>query len=225
MRKFLKYLLLICGILFTYNAITSSTSYIVYAILAVLCFVAFKKLGQPKGENKSTTKPQIKKGTKKQQVIKDEHGKIEFEVAGTFVEERQKTIKKFIKDEIKNGTIDAYGGLTTKEIKSPSNKNIEIYEIPEGQSWKGSFKNNGYVILEREIDNEHDKNAIKIVLEEYNQIGYVPKNKNIEIGKLLDENKIISFEMVITGGKYKLWDGETLENDEEDYAVNIIIYY
>ncbi|MDU1912475.1 hypothetical protein [Fusobacterium sp.] len=45
MGMFLKYVLLICGILFTYNAVISSTSNIIYAILAILCFIGFKKLG------------------------------------------------------------------------------------------------------------------------------------------------------------------------------------
>lgn len=52
MGMFLKYVLLICGILFTYNAVISSTSNIIYAILAILCFIGFKKLGWSKEENK-----------------------------------------------------------------------------------------------------------------------------------------------------------------------------
>lgn len=71
----------------------------------------------------------------------------------------------------------------------------------------------------------YDKNAIKIILEEYGRIGYVPKNQNVEVAKILEEKENISFKMEITGGKYKLWDGDEMETGEEEYEVSITLVY
>ncbi|MCF0163600.1 MAG: hypothetical protein HUJ88_13665 [Fusobacterium necrophorum] len=244
-RKISKYFLLAWAFIFSVSGLlaitTDFSSSIIAWIFAGFCFWGFKKLNQPpkteeekaeirlKKEEEKKKKAEMKQLIKehKKQMIEEEkakHGNIEFEVAGTFVEERQKLIKKFIKDEIKNEMIEAYGGLSTKEIKEKY-EGIEVYEIPEGHIWKGSYKNNGYIKIEKEPDNEYDKNAVKIILEEYGRIGYVPKNQNVEVAKILEEKENISFKMEITGGKYKLWDGDEMETDEEEYGINIKLVY
>lgn len=244
-RKISKYFLLAWAFIFGVSGLlaitTDFSSSIIVWIFAGLCFWGFKKLNRPpkteeekaeirlKKEEEKKKKAEMKQLIKehKKQMIEEEkakHGNIEFEVAGTFVEERQKLIKKFIKDEIKNEMIEAYGGLSTKEIKEKY-EGIEVYEIPEGHNWKGSYKNNGYIKIEKEPDNEYDKNAVKIILEEYGRIGYVPKNQNVEVAKILEEKENISFKMEITGGKYKLWDGDEMETDEEEYGINIKLVY
>ncbi|MDK4479967.1 HIRAN domain-containing protein [Fusobacterium necrophorum] len=244
-RKISKYFLLAWAFIFGVSGLlaitTDFSSSIIVWIFAGLCFWGFKKLNRPpkteeekaeirlKKEEEKKKKAEMKQLIKehKKQMIEEEkakHGNIEFEVAGTFVEERQKLIKKFIKDEIKNEMIEAYGGLSTKEIKEKY-EGIEVYEIPEGHIWKGSYKNNGYIKIEKEPDNEYDKNAVKIILEEYGRIGYVPKNQNVEVAKILEEKENISFKMEITGGKYKLWDGDEMETDEEEYGINIKLVY
>ena len=144
---------------------------------------------------------------------------MQFEVAGTFIEARQKVIKDFVKNEIKEG-MKAYDGLTTKEIKTQRYKNIEIYEVPEDKKW-----DKDYFRLEKEPDNEYDKNAIKVILNDFSKIGYIPKEKTLQVGKLIDDNKILSMYFSITGGKYKLWDGEDLETDEEEYSIALTINY
>lgn len=222
-RKISKYFLLAWAFIFGVSGLlaitTDFSSSIIVWIFAGLCFWGFKKLNRPPKTEEEKAEIRLKKEEEKAK-----HGNIEFEVAGTFVEERQKLIKKFIKDEIKNEMIEAYGGLSTKEIKEKY-EGIEVYEIPEGHIWKGSYKNNGYIKIEKEPDNEYDKNAVKIILEEYGRIGYVPKNQNVEVAKILEEKENISFKMEITGGKYKLWDGDEMETDEEEYGINIKLVY
>lgn len=222
-RKISKYFLLAWAFIFGVSGLlaitTDFSSSIIVWIFAGLCFWGFKKMNRPPKTEEEKAEIRLKKEEEKAK-----HGNIEFEVAGTFVEERQKLIKKFIKDEIKNEMIEAYGGLSTKEIKEKY-EGIEVYEIPEGHIWKGSYKNNGYIKIEKEPDNEYDKNAVKIILEEYGRIGYVPKNQNVEVAKILEEKENISFKMEITGGKYKLWDGDEMETDEEEYGINIKLVY
>ena len=69
-----------------------------------------------------------------------------------------------------------------------------------------TLKENQELKLERDPNNQHDKNAIKILTEENNHIGFVPKEFNISIG--------LKFEKICN--KYKLkvknihkWDGPT----------------
>lgn len=210
---------------------------VVIFVIAGAFFYGFKKINTKKVEapkNQENTKEAIKEEAKEIKKIKKEtkeprkkeeskpkekHGEIEFEVAGTYIAERQKVIKKFVKSEIKGEYIEAYGGLKTKDIKDVLYEDLEVYEVPEDYTWKNE------ITLEKEPDNEYDKNAIKVILNGYSRIGYVPKKQNVEIGKILEENKNINTEMLITGGKYKLWDGEELETDEEDYEVSIKIIY
>tara|TARA_B100000767_G_C19233482_1_gene316177 strand:+ start:88 stop:411 length:324 start_codon:yes stop_codon:yes gene_type:complete len=69
-----------------------------------------------------------------------------------------------------------------------------------------TLKENQELKLEKDPNNKFDKNAIKILTEENNHIGFVPKEFNISIG--------IKFEKI--RNKYKLkvknihkWDGPT----------------
>lgn len=54
-----------------------------------------------------------------------------------------------------------------------------------------------------EPDNQHDPNAIKVVVGE-TTIGYIPKEKTGEVRKILDEGRLLNLAYEITGGKYKL---------------------
>lgn len=59
-----------------------------------------------------------------------------------------------------------------------------------------------------EPDNPYDKNAIQVIVGEC-LIGYIPREKCLEVQKILDEGRLINVAYEITGGKYKLI--------EEDY--------
>lgn len=216
LKKILRYLFLIMTVfsgILTIVAFFDSIIFGIFILVVTFIFFFFFSLF---GTNNITAKPQnneVQKGNV------EEHGTLQFEVAGTFIEARQKVIKDFVKNEIKEG-MKAYDGLTTKEIKTQRYKNIEIYEVPEDEKW-----DKDYFRLEKEPDNEYDKNAIKVILNDFSKIGYIPKEKTLQVGKLIDDNKILSMYFSITGGKYKLWDGEDLETDEEEYSIALTINY
>lgn len=216
LKKILRYLFLIMTVfsgILTIVAFSDSIIFGIFMLVVTFIFFFFFSLF---GTNNITAKPQnneVQKGNV------EEHGTLQFEVAGTFIEARQKVIKDFVKNEIKEG-MKAYDGLTTKEIKTQRYKNIEIYEVPEDEKW-----DKDYFRLEKEPDNEYDKNAIKVILNDFSKIGYIPKEKTLQVGKLIDDNKILSMYFSITGGKYKLWDGEDLETDEEEYSIALTINY
>ena len=216
LKKILRYLFLIMTVfsgILTIVAFSDSIIFGIFMLVVTFIFFFFFSLF---GTNNITAKPQnneVQKGNV------EEHGTLQFEVAGTFIEARQKVIKDFVKNEIKEG-MKAYDGLTTKEIKTQRYKNIEIYEVPEDKKW-----DKDYFRLEKEPDNEYDKNAIKVILNDFSKIGYIPKEKTLQVGKLIDDNKILSMYFSITGGKYKLWDGEDLETDEEEYSIALTINY
>ena len=216
LKKILRYLFLIMTVfsgILTIVAFSDSIIFGIFMLVVTFIFFFFFSLF---GTKNITTKPQnneVQKGNI------EEHGTLQFEVAGTFVEARQKVIKDFVKNEIKEG-MKAYDGLTTKEIKTQRYENIEIYEVPEDEKW-----DKDYFRLEKEPDNEYDKNAIKVILNDFSKIGYIPKEKTLQVGKLIDDNKILSMYFSITGGKYKLWNGEDLETDEEEYSITLTINY
>lgn len=216
LKKILRYLFLIMTVfsgILTIVAFSDSIIFGIFMLIVTFIFFFFFSLF---GTKNITPKPQnneVQKGNV------EEHGTLQFEVAGTFVEARQKIIKNFVKNEIKEG-MKAYDGLTTKEIKTQRYENIEIYEVSEDEKW-----DKDYFRLEKEPDNEYDKNAIKVILNDFSKIGYIPKEKTLQVGKLIDDNKILSMYFSITGGKYKLWDGEDLETDEEEYSITLTINY
>lgn len=216
LKKILRYLFLIMTVfsgILTIVAFSESIIFGIFMLVVTFIFFFFFSLF---GTNNITAKPQNNEVQKRNV---EEHGTLQFEVAGTFIEARQKVIKDFVKNEIKEG-MKAYDGLTTKEIKTQRYENIEIYEVPEDEKW-----DKDYFRLEKEPDNEYDKNAIKVILNDFSKIGYIPKEKTLQVGKLIDDNKILSMYFSITGGKYKLWDGEDLETDEEEYSVTLTINY
>ena len=216
LKKILRYLFLIMTVfsgILTIVAFSESIIFGIFMLVVTFIFFFFFSLFET---NNITAKPQNNEVQKRNV---EEHGTLQFEVAGTFIEARQKVIKDFVKNEIKEG-MKAYDGLTTKEIKTQRYENIEIYEVPEDEKW-----DKDYFRLEKEPDNEYDKNAIKVILNDFSKIGYIPKEKTLQVGKLIDDNKILSMYFSITGGKYKLWDGEDLETDEEEYSVTLTINY
>lgn len=147
---------------------------------------------------------------------------IEFEVAGTFVKEIQLKIDKYFKKMFADGKIKRYEGLSPKEIKKE--KNSEIYEMP--QSYK--FTNDKLKFI-NEPQNEYDKNAIRIELNDIGKIGYVPKKINVELKEIFKTKKIFELNAYIDGGKYKkvYEDGsvEEISRDYSEYKVVVIVKF
>lgn len=56
---------------------------------------------------------------------------------------------------------------------------------------KGELKNKDKLILKREPNNKYDKLAIEVYYNKDIKLGYVPRNKNEVIARLMDAGKII----------------------------------
>lgn len=80
--------------------------------------------------------------------------------------------------------------------------------------------------------NEHDPNAIKVVVDDVH-IGYVPEKKTSKVKKILDKNEIIALACAISGGPYRYIkenyddDGDAYEDEkcEVHFFANISITY
>lgn len=148
---------------------------------------------------------------------------IEFDVAGTFLGGRQANIGKFFYKKLENGDFEEYEGLKKDEFKTNENLDIEIYQFPQDYEIEDEYPSK-IIRLEKEPENEYDKNAIKVMIKGMGTVGYVPKNLNILIAKMIDENKITKIKASVVGGPYKLWNGKRLKEDREDFQIKIRLY-
>lgn len=244
-RKISKYFLLAWVFIFSVSGLlaitTDFSSSIIAWIFAGFCFWGFKKLNQPpkteeekaeirlKKEEEKKKKAEMKQLIKehKKQMIEEEkakHGNIEFEVAGTFLGGRQANISRFFNKKITDKEIEKYGGLSNSDIKTKKNIDKEIYEIPQEYEIVAEYPSE-LIRFEKEPENEHDKNAIRVMIKGMGTVGYVPKNRNISFAEIIDTKEIKKVVANVSGGNYKLWDGEELETDREDYSIFVTVYY
>lgn len=82
--------------------------------------------------------------------------------------------------------------------------------------------------LEPEPDNPHDPKAIKVLFDDL-LVGYIKKGSCAHILKLINLNKIVKIDADIYGGKYKKiieedYDSYTLEKDETNYGITLIVH-
>lgn len=92
----------------------------------------------------------------------------------------------------------------------PSNRSRRYYKYEVYQ---------GSCTLEPEPTNEHDPNAVKVVVNKIWHIGYIPREQTGEAKKLIREGK--RFFIKITGGPYKSFDqvsGKWVKEDGSFYA-------
>ena len=145
-----------------------------------------------------------------------------FEVKGTFIPERQKTIKHLvnkIKKEDEDFDYIQYEGFTNSEIKDFMGE--KIYQYNESL-YTGR--------LEYEPENKHDKNAIKVNIIDSDStahfIGYVPKGMTLEIKEYKDKYDYYVAPL-LTGGKYKKsnYYDEKIETGEDDYKIEVSLSF
>lgn len=147
-------------------------------------------------------------------------------VKGTFIDERQDTIKKVIK-KIKSENEDfgysQYEGFTNAEIKESSGEKVYQYGLESLYLAR----------LEDEPNNEHDKNAIKVNLydNEGNHyfVGYVPKKLTQKIKKMREDYHYF-VATSLSGGKYKKQDwnnegNEVIVTGTDEYKIEISISF
>jgi hypothetical protein len=155
---------------------------------------------------------------------------IRFRVAGvTKTNENKKQIQPLLK-RIANGykkeeQLDSFDGYTNKEM---------IEYMIEGTEFEGQYLRN-VVEFVPEKENPYDEHAIKVYLEDVegqkHHIGYVGKDINQRVNKVLAANEIEYTEAEFTGGKQKsieydvMEDKEHVEVEELTRGLHINIYY
>jgi len=82
--------------------------------------------------------------------------------------------------------------------------------------------------LEPEPDNQYDPNAIRVLAEGVH-IGYIKKGSAAHVKKLLEEDRIASMLITITGGPYKTAylnenDRPRIEKDDQNFSAKLDIF-
>lgn len=131
---------------------------------------------------------------------------MELKVVGVTKGNRQEVIRSVIDSYVEKGKLKSFEGLSDEEI---INKNMSGTEF-EDQVLKGIAS------LEKETDNPHDPNAIKVMLNDAygkkHHVGYIAKEQTAEVSDLLKRSPRIDVEF--TGGKYKQVDKD---DDDKEY--------
>jgi len=172
-------------------------------------------------ENEPLTKPQHTESAQNM---------ILFNVAGVTFEndegkDIQSLLRKIGKQIARDNDIPSYSGLTNSEILEGFEEISEFEEIEFGEC----------IVFEKDPDNEFDKNAIKVFVKldenKKHHIGYVPKENNIELLKIMDAGTINDVVATFVGGKIKEVDYD-FEKDKEvvvvkelTLGVEIKVYY
>lgn len=99
------------------------------------------------------------------------------------------------------------------EEYSYSKKDILDYGLEDEKIYRYEFHPSD-VQLEPEPDNEHDKNAVKVIVDGY-QIGYIKKGSAVHILKQINAEQIVSIRAEIGGGPWKILE----EEDDEKYSM------
>lgn len=135
-------------------------------------------------------------------------------------DDTKETIKvvgtSFYKDEIEGiGDENENYTLTKKGIIDEGLEDERIYQYDFYP---------GKVELVPDPENEHDKNAIKVIVDGY-QIGHVPADKCAYVHGLLSSGRIRKVDVEIYGGNYKYYDSdeEKLEKHEQDFGAKLTL--
>ncbi|PID82171.1 MAG: hypothetical protein CSB16_02655 [Clostridiales bacterium] len=182
------------------QSISSDTNYtILYKIFDAFYGGTEKKIREEKAKEENKEKPFVPK-------LEQFH----FNVAGVTFYKGLETILKERKGE-------KYEGLKGAALKK------EIQEYGDVQEYEISGKKD--ITFVHEPENEHDSNAIAIIHDEYGKIGYVPKDKQEELNKIINIGNLIIHWFVV-GGKYKTLDYEDkIETYTSEYGLEITVVY
>lgn len=128
-------------------------------------------------------------------------------------------IMNFIKEALSEPTKDELTFTKIEEIYStsyfqpqlekvisksmPMNNEFLLEKFPKNIStvWKYNVYYPKNVRFEKDDKNEHDKNAVKIIVDN-TQIGYIPSERAYKFRKLMDEKRIYNINLKISGGEY-----------------------
>lgn len=147
-----------------------------------------------------------------------------FNVAGVTMEndfgkDIQSILQKEGKKYCQHNGIDLYDGMTAKEIKEDEMDVAEFTDV---------YFDDTEILFIPEPTNVHDKNAIKVYIKYFENrlplhIGYVPKDKCLELRKILEKNTYLSIEGNYVGGKIKdpIYNPETGKTEIEIKTLSI----
>lgn len=96
-------------------------------------------------------------------------------------------------------------------------KQIIDNELEDEKLYKYTFPSFGK--LEKDPQNEHDKNAVKVLCGGVH-IGFIPAKNAVEVSEIMDKKKITRVFIAIDGGEYRLYDSDsnTITRGEDRYA-------
>lgn len=80
--------------------------------------------------------------------------------------------------------------------------------------------------LEKDPENEHDKNAIKVLVGG-RLVGYIPAKDAVEVGEILATKAVESITAYIEGGPFKVYDSESeeIEKGEEPFSGIVTVVF
>ena len=149
-------------------------------------------------------------------------------------------IMNFIKEALREPTKDELTFTKIEEIYStsycqpqlekvisksmPINNEFILEKFPKNIStvWKYNVYYPKNVRFEKDDKNEHDKNAVKIIVDN-TQIGYIPSEKAHKFRKWLDEKRIYNINLKISGGEYikKLDKSKECYKSSYNYSIKL----
>lgn len=132
-----------------------------------------------------------------------------FNVAGTnYYQDELNKIAKIIKGQLASNAI--WRGKSDDQIRS-SKSAKPFYELP-------ILPQTGDIVLVREYDNPHDKNAVRVDLYGI-KVGYVPAEINTTVWKAYQSSSALQW--ILFGGKYKEFDGDEVIVQSVPYRVEV----
>lgn len=105
-----------------------------------------------------------------------------------------------------------------------SKKKIIDNDLEDEEIFKYSYPTFGK--LQKDPENEHDKNAIKVLCGGVH-VGFIPAKKAVEVGEIMDTKKIVNVSVFIEGGEYKRYgsDAEEMEKGEKPFSGSVTVEY
>ena len=199
----MKKVLIGLGVVIGLYLITTYPGYVIAAVvLAVGGFIAYKIVKKrTQGAQTSTEEPSEAEAAPAPQKPKVDVRK--YTVKGVFAHENE----IFHEMMIRNPEFD----YTKSELRDCGAVNMNTYEwIP---------RDGMEVELVPEPDNKYDPNAVKVVVGGHH-IGYIPKEKCLEVLELLSSGRIERMSYDLIGGKYKRVDEDyDFEKDKSTYTM------
>lgn len=115
----------------------------------------------------------------------------------------------------KESMYEPYDGISTKEMKEDGYGTY--YKYPKDYETDA-------LTFEPEPTNQYDSNAVKVIHKDMGFIGYIPKEDNERLLKLIDSKESFYVDSEVYGGQYKEVDDGDITTNNEPYGISLRIY-